>query len=603
MYETEANNRIESSQQIPDEILKKFGEMKGQVSARTLLPWSEHCTECAWPSCYSTCELFSPREDGRCRRFVDGMVRIDAPESVNSYLLKIRFKRWGKLWCPGTAALRDIDRAASIETWDRHVGEAIFHLPIPALAKNFVTDKRYAYKKRRSQKRPGNSAVPESFLLECFNPGPEPINLSLTIRSMNPEQQKIPFLKLIPLTPGFHRIRVPASEIRTRVDIREPFGIEIIPNDVPDGTCLFFGLMDFVRETAAEVKHPPVKCVVWDLDHTVWDGILIEDGVDKLRLKPQIVEVIRDLDRRGILHSIASKNNPEDALAALKHFGIEEYFLCPQISWQPKSGGVEAVARQLNIGIDTLLFVDDSDFELEQVKASCPSVQTLKADAYLSILAMKECQVPVTAEGMQRRAMYRDSMSRDSAAQTFAGDYNAFLKDCQIQLGIARMNRANVVRVHELAQRTNQMNFSGNRYDLGALEKILSDAHLDTYVLECRDRFGSYGVIGFCVVDQREPRMIDLMFSCRIQSKRVEHGFLAYLLRKYLGQGGDFWANYRKTPRNAPSGRVFCDLGMEEVDCVDGVTSLVFRAGRPVPEEDVITITVHQDRTELAQCS
>jgi FkbH-like protein len=204
---------------------------------------------------------------------------------------------------------------------------------------------------------------------------------------------------------------------------------------------------------------------------------------------------------------------------------------------------------------------------------------------------------------MQRLSMYCDTVQRESAAQSFGDDYNAFLKNCEIQLGITSMNRANLARVHELAQRTNQMNFSGNRYDLTTLENILSTTHLDTYVLDCRDRFGSYGVIGFCVVDRREPRMIDLMFSCRIQSKRVEHAFLAHLLRKYLAQGSDFWANYRKTSRNAPSGRVFSDLGMEEIDLVDGVTSLVFRAGSPVPAEDLITIIVHDDRTELAKCS
>jgi len=551
MYEAEANNRVESSTQLSAGILGKFGEMKGQVRSRTLLPWSEHCTECVWPSCYTTCELFSPREDGRCRRFVDGMVKIDAPESVNSYLLKIRFKQWGKLWCPGTAVMHGSDRAEALEQWDQRVGDVIFHLPFPKAAKNFVTHKRYAYKKRRAQISPNGATGPELFALECFNPNEATIDLSLTIRSMNPDH-KIPFLKLIPLAPGFHRIRIPAADIRARVDLGKPFGIEIIPNDVPDGTCLYFGLMDFVREAAAvETKRTRVKCVVWDLDNTMWDGTLIEDGPDKLRLKPGIVETIQELDRRGILHSVASKNNPEDALAVLKQFGIAEYFLYPQISWQPKSGAIETIARELNIGVDTLLFVDDSDFELGQVRAACPTVQTLKAGLYLSIPATKECQVPVTAESMQRRAMYRDAISRGSAAQSFGDDYTAFLKSCDIQLGITRMNRGNIARVHELAQRTNQMNFSGTRYDVGMLDTILSNTALDTFVLDCRDKFGSYGVIGFSVVDTSEPRMIDLMFSCRIQSKRVEHTLLAYLLRKYLAPGGDFRANYRKTSTDA----------------------------------------------------
>jgi hypothetical protein len=91
MYESEANRKSESQEHIPAEVLQRFAESKTTVLRRTALPWSEHCTECVWPSCYSTCELYSPREDGRCRRFVDGMARVDCPKAFNSYLLKITF--------------------------------------------------------------------------------------------------------------------------------------------------------------------------------------------------------------------------------------------------------------------------------------------------------------------------------------------------------------------------------------------------------------------------------------------------------------------------------------------------------------------------------
>jgi FkbH-like protein len=149
--------------------------------------------------------------------------------------------------------------------------------------------------------------------------------------------------------------------------------------------------------------------------------------------------------------------------------------------------------------------------------------------------------------------------------------------------------------VHELTQRTNQMNFSGNRYDRDVLKTVLATSHLDTYVLNCEDRFGSYGVVGFSIVDRGEPRMKDLMFSCRVQSKRVEHAFLAHVMKTYIKESGkDFWANYRKTPRNAPSGKVFADLGMEEVSTAEGVTSLVFPREREVPEDGLIRIVVQQ---------
>ena len=135
------------------------------------------------------------------------------------------------------------------------------------------------------------------------------------------------------------------------------------------------------------------------------------------------------------------------------------------------------------------------------------------------------------------------------------------------------------------------MNFSGTRYDREILRSVLATPFLNTYVLSCEDRFGSYGIVGFSIVDAREPRMTDLMFSCRVQSKRIEHAFLGHIIRRYIhSRGKDFFANYRKTSRNAPSGRVFEDLGMEELETVDGVTSLVFRNEKEVPDDAVISI-------------
>src|SRR6202789_2688610 len=127
MYETEANHKSESSDGIPAEQFGKFGELSGRVLSRTVLPWSEHCTECVWPTCYTTCDLYAPRQDGRCRRFSDGMVRVDVPSAVNSYILKIRFKQWGKLWTPGNIRLHPAEKAVRGERRDYPLGSALWH--------------------------------------------------------------------------------------------------------------------------------------------------------------------------------------------------------------------------------------------------------------------------------------------------------------------------------------------------------------------------------------------------------------------------------------------------------------------------------------------
>lgn len=594
MYETEANIKIEVSDQLSPEVISAFAELRGKLVARTVLPWSEHCTECVWPSCYSTCDLYSPREDGKCRRFVDGMVRINSPSAVNGYLLKIRFKRWAKLWTPGNLRLHSIENAKKIEKRDYRVGTLLCQLPIPVPIKKTVTGKRYNFKKRMAGRTSRKTAAPTCFLFECFNPTNGSIPLSLSIRSYDKEL-KVPFQRLIHVSPGFQTVRLPFDNVSEVVDLRFPFHIELVPNDVGEEVTLYFGLMEFVHEVQvpkeANQKPAKVKCVVWDLDNTLWDGVLIEEGSDNLQLKRNIASVIETLDRRGILQSIASKNDHDEAMQALKKFQIDEFFLYPQISWAPKSDAVSAIARHLNISVDTLLFVDDSEFELQQVKTACPGVLVLDAKDYASIPEMKECQVPVTTESVNRRHMYQVERTRQDVAHSFKDDYRVFLRYCNIQLEIQALTEENLPRVYELTQRTNQMNFSGNRYNLELLKKILKTSFLDTYVLSCKDRFGGYGIVGFGIVDNREPRLTDLMFSCRIQSKRVEHAFLGWMIRKYVGMTGkSFHANYRKTPRNSPSGSVFVDLGMQEMGTREGVTSLVFFQDMQVPDDGIVTI-------------
>lgn len=611
MYETETNTKIEPCEQIPPDAIAAFAELRNKVVARTLIPWGEHCTECGWPTCYSTCDLYEPREDLKCRRFVNGMVRIECPGSLNSYLLKICFKRWGKLWARGNFRLYSDKRADRLERRDYRLGSALQRVPLPATVRRRAAWKRYAFKKRLASRGAKQGNPPTSFVLECYNPQPETVRLSLTVRTLSNAHpvrfpnliqlapgfrgareltaSNMPFQKLIEATPGFHRTRIPFEEMSAAIDLRSPYAIDVAPNQFEDGLTLYFGAMDFVRErTCARPGTKKVKCVVWDLDNTLWDGILVEDGPDKLRLKPMVTEIIRELDRRGILHSIASKNNREAAMQVLKRFKLDEYFLHPQISWQPKSEGIRAIARALNIGIDSLLFVDDSDFELQEVSSACPGVKVLDATYYATLPHCEECSAPVTAEAASRRQMYRTEEVRTTAAKGFGEDYLGFLRHCGMNIEIEALSAENLERVHELTQRTNQMNFSGNRYSREVLQEIMATAHLDTYVITCEDRFGSYGIVGFSIVDRREPRMTDLMFSCRVQSKRVEHAFLSFLARRYVSElGRDFLANYRRTERNAPAGRVFADLGMREIGTHGGISEWACPK-EAVPQDDGI---------------
>jgi FkbH-like protein len=189
--------------------------------------------------------------------------------------------------------------------------------------------------------------------------------------------------------------------------------------------------------------------------------------------------------------------------------------------------------------------------------------------------------------------MYRQQEQRAATENASACDYISFLRGSRITLTLTRLDESNLQRVYELAQRTNQMNFSGSRYSREELWRIMRDPFRETYVLRCADRFGTYGIVGFALVDLQEPRLLDLMFSCRVQGKRVEHSFLAWLLTRHSrSEGRDLFANLRKTSRNAPSSAVFAEMGFGEVGTNDGVTSLRYHKDRTISDERIVEIVV-----------
>jgi FkbH-like protein len=594
VYEPEVNTGTEPAESLDAAVLARFAEYRERVAARTMLPWGEHCTECVWPVCYTTCALYERRADGGCRQFVGSAVRIDHRHGLNPYILKVQFKQWAKFWTPGTLKLQELEKADRAERIHVAVGAIARATPLPGSVKTRVLGKVNYRRRVAAEQERASADAPDCFLLECFNPNQREVSLTLTVRRKDRGVARR-FEESIAIAPGYVRARIAFEEIARVVDVTEPFEVEIVPNDC-ENTTLYFGLMDFVKERSAvalvdSAPKKTIKCVVWDLDNTLWDGVLLEDGAGGVRLRDRVLEVIRTTDERGILHSIASKNNEADALGLLREMGIEELFLYPQIGWTPKSESIRRIAKQLNIGLDAMAFVDDQAFEMEEVRAALPEVTVMDAARCEEIAERTEFQAAATEESRRRRRMYREQQRRAAQLEDHGGDYFGFLRGCAMEMAVRPLCEENLRRVYELAQRTNQMNFSGNRYEEEELRAILRREEMSGLVIACRDRFGEYGFVGFAVVDAQKPCVVDLMFSCRVQAKRVEHAVLTFLLERFAAHGErDFFAKYRRTERNAAAGKVFEEMGFEIAGESDGVLSLVFRSGRAIADDGIVTV-------------
>jgi FkbH-like protein len=309
-----------------------------------------------------------------------------------------------------------------------------------------------------------------------------------------------------------------------------------------------------------------VKCVVWDLDNTVWDGVLLEDG--DVTLRPAVVEVIRTLDERGILHSIASRNDHDAAMAKLEEFGIAEYFLHPQIHWGNKSDSVKAVAEAINIGIDTLAFVDDQPFERDEVGFAHPQVLCVDALDAPGIPELPEMRPRfVTADSRERRHLYRADIRRKHAEEAHRGTDEDFLASLGMRFTIAPAQERDLQRAEELTVRTNQLNATGYTYSYEELDAFRRSPDHDLLVAGLEDTYGTYGKIGLALVERGEEAWTVklLLMSCRVMSRGVGSVLLNHLIRSAHDAGVKLRAEFVPTSRNRTMFVTYKFSGFREV--------------------------------------
>lgn len=313
-----------------------------------------------------------------------------------------------------------------------------------------------------------------------------------------------------------------------------------------------------------------IKCVVWDLDNTIWEGTLIEGGATKLT--DGIVDVIKALDERGILQSVASKNNYDDAYKKLCEFGINEYFLYPQINWNPKSNSINEIAKKLNIGINTLAFVDDQPFEREEVSHLCPSVMTIDALDIKNILSY-ERMTPrfITEDTKNRRKMYIAASKRDEVEKEFVGTSAEFLQSLDMELTIAPVSEEDLQRAYELTIRTHQLNSTGYTYSYDELKGFIEDDKHIFLIAGLKDKFGDYGKIGLILVENDEDLRIKLLLmSCRVMSRGVGSAILVHLAKLKEKLNKRMFAEFKTTDRNRMMYITYKLMGFEELEDNDG---------------------------------
>jgi len=562
--------QISTPVNLPNKITAQFGDHAKSVIRRSTLVWGEHCSECAFPDCYANCSFYTPRRDLHCRRFENGIV---AKHAGDIRFMEIKFRKWGKLEGKGPVGLQSIKDAQALETKDTRRTKQLLKAPIPQRIQNNLI---WRWNERKTEKASeGPAPQGGEFIIEAFVKDGPNIPFTLTFISQDTSQGGV-FQEGFALEPGYNRFTFKTRNIAQRIDLTRPYVVQIEPvGGTPDRSVLF-GMIDFA-ELSEPVKKShgkpaandgerfkkTAKCVIWDLDNTMWDGTLAEDGLAGVKLRPKSVEMVKSLDARGILNSIASKNDEDAGLAALEHFGLSEYFLYPQIGWHPKSQSVKAIKEALDIGMNTFVFIDDQPFERGEVAETLDAVEVLPDTEIETLLERERFDVPATPEAAKRRLMYKDEERRRVVFKQDGGDYLEFLRSCDIQLTLLPLSNETITRAYELSQRTNQLNISGRRFERQELEKLMAgDGIHDVCLAHCKDRFGDYGVIGMYVLDREAARITAFMMSCRVQRKSVEKALFNNIAKQLVYAGkSELSVAFKRTERNQASVRMLEELG------------------------------------------
>jgi methoxymalonate biosynthesis protein len=285
-----------------------------------------------------------------------------------------------------------------------------------------------------------------------------------------------------------------------------------------------------------------------------------------------VLALVAELERRGIVNSVASRNDPSMLPDLLGHPSLRDLFVAPQVNWQPKSRSIRDVAAHLNIGLDSLAFVDDSPFERAEVATLLPDVLVLAPGEVAAALDTPRFQPPATAESAGRGQMYREEEQRRAAESTYEGSRADFLKSCDMRLTIRKARPEDIPRLAELSERTNQLNSTGHVYSQAELrEKMEGDRWL-LPVATLEDRFGTYGLIGAAVVDRQPPWPHDcwllehIMLSCRVEGRGIPAAMLRWIMSeaKEAGMRG-LKAVYRVSERNLPVRLLFRQMGFQTV--------------------------------------
>jgi amino acid adenylation domain-containing protein/FkbH-like protein/non-ribosomal peptide synthase protein (TIGR01720 family)/FkbM family methyltransferase len=363
----------------------------------------------------------------------------------------------------------------------------------------------------------------------------------------------------------------------------DPYGDEL--GHIPYTPTFFCALGTMLARKIFALKSYPYKVIALDCDHTLWNGVCGEDGVAGVKIDPplrSLQEFIIGQQAAGKLICLCSKNQEEDVFAVFDQHPdmlLKRHHLVNwRINWRSKSENLKSLATELQLSLESFIFIDDNPVECAEVRANCPEVLTLQLPQecdhipqYLEHIWAFD-QLQATQEDQQRTNLYQQNVQRQRLQQDSLS-FTDFLTQLNLEIEISPMQNEQLSRVAQLTQRTNQFNLTTIRRSESKIQQLCNSGKLECRVVKVKDRFGDYGLVGLLLFATQENALVvdTFLLSCRVLGRGVEHKMLSYLGTLAQERGLErVELFYTSTKKNQPAWDFLASVGRQFQQKKDG---------------------------------
>lgn len=327
------------------------------------------------------------------------------------------------------------------------------------------------------------------------------------------------------------------------------------------------------------------KMIILDADNTLWKGIIGEDGIEGIdcgidtstgKVYNEVQFLLRYFKSKGVLLALCSKNNLEDInfVFDYKHEMVlkSNDFVTKRVNWLPKNENIISIAQEINIGLDSIVFIDDSDFEIELVKKTIPEVKTIKVTRNISGYPFQIKQLfPLfnlssnTYEDQNKTQLYIEENERKNTSKKFS-NIEDYINSLGLEISISKNDKIPLERCAKLTQKTNQFNFTTKRYTESQIKKMTCSSDWEIFSIELSDKFGHYGTTGLIIlkIENKKATINNFLLSCRVLGRKVEERLFQYLIDDLKSKGiENLYAEYIPSKKNNQISTFYDKMGMK----------------------------------------